>query len=168
VSLLIDGYNLLFASGIFPESSGPPTLERSRTALLDFVAAALTPAERKRATIVFDAAAAPPGLPRDMMHNGMHVHFAPRKGSADDVLEEMIEAEADPRNLTVVSSDHRIQRAARRRRAKYVDSLEWLANIRQAQSSDATRRANESDHPAPLMENPFPPGYGEDLLDDLP
>lgn len=166
MNLLIDGYNLLFASGIFPETAGPPTLERSRAALLDFVALALGPAERKRATIVFDAAAAPPGLPREMMHDGMQVRFSPRQGSADEVLEEMIEAAADPRNLTVVSSDHRIQRAARRRRAKYVDSEAWLASVRQAQASAAARLAEESDPPLPLLENPFPPGYGEDLLDE--
>ena len=40
--LLIDGYNLLFASGVFASPSGPPTLQRTRDALLQFLAAAFT------------------------------------------------------------------------------------------------------------------------------
>ena len=162
MSLLIDGYNLLFASDIFPPDAAQPTLENARQALLQFIAAAFAPAERKRTTIVFDAAAAPPGLPRTLSHEGMTILFSPRKGSADDVLEDLIEAEADPRNLIVVSSDHRIQRAARRRKATYIDSQDWLAALRRQQSEDSAADAPPSDTP---IENPFPPGYGEDLLE---
>ena len=79
MALLIDGYNLLFASDIFPAASEAATLERSRQALLGFLAASLTTVERKRTVIVFDAAHAPPGLPRILSHEGLTIHFAPRK-----------------------------------------------------------------------------------------
>jgi hypothetical protein len=36
-------------------------------------------------------------------------------GSADDVIEELIRADPSPGALTVVSDDHRLQQAARRR-----------------------------------------------------
>src|SRR5512145_1807881 len=104
MALLIDGYNLLHAAGIFP-AGGPPTLERARLALLDFLVERLPVKEVSRTTVVFDAAQAPPGLPHAIEHRGLAVRFARRGRSADDLLEELILAEPDPRNLTVVSSD---------------------------------------------------------------
>ena len=63
MSLLIDGYNLLHASGILGGGLGPGGLERSRLALLNFVAEAVDAKELAHTTVVFDAAGAPPGLP---------------------------------------------------------------------------------------------------------
>jgi hypothetical protein len=51
-------------------------------------------------------------------------------------MEEMIAADHAPRKLTVVSSDHRVQRAAKRRRAIAVDSDVWYEG--------AVRKRNES------------------------
>jgi len=82
------------------------------------------------------------------------------------VLEELIEAEADPRHLTVVSSDHRIQRAARRRKAIFVDSDAWLGELRRRIKATDDAHRNTATAAAPgVFENPFPPGYGEDLLE---
>jgi uncharacterized protein len=151
----------------------------------------------------------------------MTVRFAPRQESADDLIAELIQAASAPRRLVVVSSDHVIQRAARRRRAKAVDSDTWYAELirarreRVALSADAPAQpaipllaedvnywlrqfggesalsafaARESaeppaaeepspdeplddDKPSPSdadpFDNPFPPGYGDDLLHDL-
>ena len=67
-------------------------------------------------TIVFDAKQAPPGLPHQLDHGGITVIFARGYDDADELIEELIASNSTPRRLTVVSSDHRIQRAARRRR----------------------------------------------------
>lgn len=141
MSLLIDGYNLLHATGIFGRGPAPGSLQRSRQALLNFLAASLPPEEVARTVVVFDAAAAPPGLPRTMQHGGMTVRYAERDREADDLIEELIKADSAPRKLTVVSSDHRLQRAARRRRATAVDSDVWYAALRAArqQRSPAER-----------------------------
>lgn len=134
--LLIDGYNFLAASGVF--ASGSPTLAASRRALLDFLAGALSPEDAAATTIVFDAAEAPPGLPRQFTHRGLLVRFADRGQEADEVLEELIRQESAPRRLTVVSSDHRVQRAARRRKARAVDSeLFRLELARRPQQAEA-------------------------------
>jgi len=45
---------------------------------------------------------------------------------ADDAIEELISAEANPRALIVVSSDHRIQHAARRRSCTAWDSVQFI------------------------------------------
>jgi predicted RNA-binding protein with PIN domain len=91
---------------------------------------------RQRTTIVFDARDAPPGLPRSVKKHGLRVRFAPRGSEADDLLEELIRKHSSPRALTVVSSDHRLHRAARRRGATPVDSDKWVADIQLNRTDD--------------------------------
>lgn len=220
MSLLIDGYNLLNAVGIVGRGVGPGGLERSRLALLNFLAESLQPEEVVRTTVVFDAADAPPGLPRVVEHRGLTVRFSAGYEDADALIEELIRAESAPKRLTVVSSDHRLHRAARRRKARAVDSDVWYGQVvlgRQARR--ASSRVASAKPPAPLLEedvarwlrrfggesdlqrfveeqeagqrprergpvpdetapdkppdqeaepfdSPFPPGYGEDLLEE--
>jgi uncharacterized protein len=213
--LLIDGYNLVHVAGILGRGVGPGSLQRSRLALLNFLAESLDPGELPHTTVVFDSHDAPWGLPRQVEHRGITVRFATQYEEADDLIEELIRADSAPRRLVVVSSDHRLQRAARRRRAKAVDSDVWYAELvrarrqRQEASSDApvrpapavplleedvnywlrqfggesaltellTRESRETGPARPTsdkpperevgpIENPFPPGYGEDLLED--
>ena len=132
MALLIDGYNLLNVTGIFAEAGPGTELHRTRLAFLNFLASSLTAHERKQTTIVFDAAGAPPGLPRTITHDGMTVHFAQRHSDADEMIEELLENLSAPRSLVVVSSDHRVQRAARQRGATFVDSEQWYSEIRTA------------------------------------
>jgi predicted RNA-binding protein with PIN domain len=127
VPLLIDGYNLLHVTGLFGRGVRG-SLEASRTALLNFLVAALEPRERTGTTIIFDASDAPPGLPDRYSHHGVAVRFAREYDSADEMLEELIAAHHSPKRLTVVSSDHRVQRAATKRRATAVDSHRWYAD----------------------------------------
>jgi len=162
--LLIDGYNLLHVSGVFPSPVGPPTLERTRKALLDRLVQSLPPKLLPHAVIVFDAAQAPPGLPHEAIHEGLDIRFARRGTSADALLEELIAAEPDPRNLLVVSSDHRVQRAARQRGARYMDSQAWWSELHQSQASSP--RTDDPEKESLQLENPFPPGYASDLDDD--
>jgi predicted RNA-binding protein with PIN domain len=128
MSLLIDGYNLLHATAIFG-AGGNASFRASREALLDFLAAAIDATERTRTTIVFDAAEAPPGLPLQHTVEDITVYYARDYESADDLLEELIAAHHAPRQLVVVSSDHRVQRAAKKRRATAIDSHVWYGEI---------------------------------------
>ena len=209
--LLIDGYNLLNATGIVGGGAGPGSFQRSRLALLNFLAASVDPRELPHTTVVFDAHDAPPGLPRVVEHNGITVRFATKYGTADELIEELIRADSAPRRLVVVSSDHAIQRAARRRRAKPVDSDSWYSALVRSRRQREYTLADDAARPAvPLLQedvnywlrqfggesalteflrrdagaapaaspqssreedrpidDPFPPGYGEDLLRDL-
>jgi predicted RNA-binding protein with PIN domain len=159
--ILIDGYNLLHASDVFPPASAPPTLEQSRRALLDFLVERLPAKQLSRTIVTFDAVGAPPGLPREMNHRGLLVLFAPRGGTGDELLEELILAEADPRNLLVVSSDHRVQRAARQRGGKFMDSESWWREITSGDPNHSTDRSF-TEKPEMDVENPFPWGYAAD------
>ena len=118
MSLIIDGYNLMYAAGIIPLGAGPGGLERSRVALLDFIAESVVDSELATTIVVFDAAAAPPGLPGTIRHRGVTVHFSRGYNDADELIEELIQKSNTPRKLTVVSSDHRLQRAARAARPR--------------------------------------------------
>jgi uncharacterized protein len=157
--LLVDGYNLLHVSGLFGPAGAPSTLEQSRKALLDFLAAHLPQQLRGRTTVVFDAAAAPPGLPSHGEHAEIRIRFAPRKQTADDLIADLIGQEADPRHLTVVSSDHAVQRSARQRGAKFVDSEIWFRELRQREIASPSAALHEK--PAGPIGNPFPPGYAD-------
>lgn len=160
MSLLIDGYNLLHASGIFPPDDAPPTLESARLALLKSLAENLPAKQLARTIVAFDAVNAPPGLPREIMDHGVAVRFARRGRTADELLEELIAAEPDPRNLLVVSSDHRVQRAARQCGAKYIDSEVWWREIRNRGLTTGTS-AELNRKPAIKVDNPFPSGYAD-------
>jgi predicted RNA-binding protein with PIN domain len=146
MSLLVDGYNLIHAANIVGRGIGPRGLERARQALLDTLVAALPEAQRSRTVIVFDAAAAPPGLPRQISYHGVKVRFASGYESADELLEELIAADSAPKRLTVVSSDHRVQKAARKRRATAVDSDVWFAELqRQRKARSAAKETPPGD-----------------------
>jgi predicted RNA-binding protein with PIN domain len=144
--LLIDGYNLLHASGVLG-TGGRTALEGAREAMLDWLGSVLTETQRRRTTVVFDARGAPPGLPREGEKHGMRIRFAPRGGEADDVLEDLVREHTTPRSLVVVSSDHRLHRVARRRRATAIDSDRWVAGLR---GRSASRKQRER----PAVEGP--------------
>lgn len=148
MKLLVDGYNLLHASGQFGSPSDPPTLETARRALLDFLAQQLSERERSRAVIAFDGKDAPPGLPAVSTYEKMHIEFSRRKTTADQLIAEKIAAEKDPRQLRVVSSDHAVQRAARQRGVAFVDSEAWLREVREAQVTTQTTQLAEKIEPA--------------------
>jgi uncharacterized protein len=156
MSLIIDGYNLLHMAGILGGGIGPKSLELSRLALLNFLAESLNPREISQTTVVFDAKDAPWGTKNMVEHRGICVRFASRYPDADCLIEELIAQDSSPRRLTVVSSDHRLQRAARRRRAKAVDSDVWYKEVVQKRIA---RRQTDSIVP----ERPPVPLLAEDV-----
>ena len=126
---LVDGYNLLHASGVFGTTRGPRGLESSRIALLDHLADRLGDLTG-RVLVVFDAANAPDGLPGRTVPRGIRVWFAREYPDADSLIEEILDEERSPQSVTVVSNDRRLQLAARRRGAAALSSDAWLAELR--------------------------------------
>ena len=138
MTVIIDGYNLLHASGVFGKERGPRGFEQSRLALLDMLADLLG-TDAGKTLVVFDAARAPDGLPGRLTHRGIRVWFAREYPDADSLIEELVDDDHAPSSLVVVSSDRRLQVAARRRRAEASGCEEWLSALR------ATNRAR-ADH----------------------
>jgi predicted RNA-binding protein with PIN domain len=142
--LLIDGYNLMHAAGIARLHYGPGELERCRTLFLQYLLDCLRPRELARTSVVFDAGDAPPGMTRRTTLGGMQVFFANPGGDADTLIEELIAAHSAPRQIRLVSSDRRLQKAARRRRAAFVDSRVFAGELerRGAVSDEKRKRRN--------------------------
>jgi predicted RNA-binding protein with PIN domain len=151
---LIDGYNLLHATGILGRGRGRGSLARSREALLNVLAQSLPEVDRERTTVVFDARDPPWGVSRKLEHSGMTIYFASRDEDADSMIEELIKTDSAPRKLIVVSSDHRLQRAAKRRRATAIDSDRWFRELLQARQDGVATSAEEAAKP----EGPFSAG----------
>jgi uncharacterized protein len=120
--VIIDGYNLLHAAGYARVRYAPGDLQRAREQLLGGLVMKLPSAERKRCTVVFDAQDAPLTATRAWEHRELTVLFAPPGADADGVIEELVRKHPAPRQLVVVSSDHRVQKAATKRGARAVDS----------------------------------------------
>jgi predicted RNA-binding protein with PIN domain len=148
MTLIIDGYNLLHASGVFGPDRGPRGFEQSRIALLDLLLDLLGD-EAAKTIIVFDAAKAPDGLPGRCTHGPLRVWYAREYPDADSLIEEIVEDDTAPRDLMVVSSDRRLQAAARRRRAMAVGSAEWLAERRERRRSNRRRSDAKPPEPGP-------------------
>ncbi len=151
--LLIDGYNVLFELGwLSPGRAAPGVLELRRRRLLGFLAASLSPQQREKTTVVFDAAEAPADLPRRQEYQGITVLFSATRQEADELLEELIAGEGTPGALEVVSSDRRIQEAARRRGARSSGSRQWmeqLARERFRQQSESPPEPEKPQVPPP-------------------
>jgi predicted RNA-binding protein with PIN domain len=158
MKLIVDGYNLLHASGVFGAGRGAGAFEQSRRALLDMLADLLGD-EAANTVVVFDAARAPDGLPGRSTHRGIRVWFAREYPDADSLIEELVEDATSP-HLVVVSNDRRLQAAARRRRARAVGCDEWLAEARAAR-----RRAREAHDIKPAEPGPEGADYWKRYFD---
>lgn len=174
--LLIDGYNLLFQSQLVGRGQG--WLEKARKRLIVELTKSLTEAERRETTLVFDASGRSDASARvDAFARGdrpavsptvneIEVVYASEHAEADDLLEELIRRAPQPKLLRVVSSDQRIRRCARARRAESLDSEAFLQEMETRQSRTRGSRQSEP--------SGAEPGYGlsadgsADGIDDGP
>lgn len=136
IALLIDGYNVIApvaGPGRGPNRGADPAslrwLQTERQRLLDRLVENLSHIVRTRTCVIFDAKNAPRDLPSRTVHHDMDVWFAVDYPEADDLLEELIRTHHHPKQLTVVSSDHRVQAAAKRRKSKFYDSDPWYDDL---------------------------------------
>jgi predicted RNA-binding protein with PIN domain len=155
VTYLIDGYNLLHALGWASRRMPAGGLEVARRRLLDWLADA-APLKSGSATfrVVFDAQHGPaPSVGQS--HRGVLVQFAYR-ATADDRIEELLDAEPAPGQVTVVSNDARLREAARRAGSRgwaCREFVDWLLEVEQATPGSPRYRPPEKpDGPAPADE----------------
>ena len=188
---IIDGYNLIFQCGLEGRTRNSRTIELARERLVSVLARRLTLPERENTTIVFDARKLPVKETSAVSKQAsMTIVYAIDHDDADSLIEVLIAKDSVPKQLTVVSSDHRLHKAALRRKATPIDSDEWYEQLLTGNSSsDGPADAGFDDKPVPeslkqidwakefaadqsppegkppkSTYNPFPDGYGEDLL----
>ncbi len=120
--ILVDAYNVLHTQGVLPprlagiEVQGLVRLiQRSRFA-------------GRRLTIVCDGTDSGGRSGMDAL-DGASVHYSGPHSEADAVIERLLESASAARTWTVISSDRRVQRAARRARADVLDSRTFLEQL---------------------------------------
>lgn len=127
--LVIDGYNLMHAAGLGRAEYGPGELERNRQRLITRVAGVLDKQIASDALVVFDAHLAVPRASDEdqpLPRSPLAVRFSRDGRDADAEIELILETHSSPRQLLIVSSDHRLHKAAARRRAQCIDSEDFL------------------------------------------
>jgi predicted RNA-binding protein with PIN domain len=153
--LLVDGYNLCHALGLLqakagsPARAGPHELEKARLQLLGRLAAVC--GDKDAVTVVFDAAGALPGSTADDWHQGVHILYAQRR-SADDLIEDLIAHDSDPRRLTVISDDRRLRQAARHRHCEVWGSEQFEAEMARHQRRRIEQARPPQDKPEAVSE----------------
>ncbi len=193
-SHIIDAYNLIFQCGLHPKSLGTgKAMRQAHDRLLQELARRFHESQRNDVVIVFDAKRKP-NESDQVPGRGFRVRFAWQYDDADTMIIDLIRRHSQPKQLTVVSSDHQIQTAASRRGAIAIDSDEWFDSmpqhvagtdepiensqplldkeeqqqwIEQMQrdlESEANTKKKTADDDQPSTFNPFPDGYADDLL----
>ncbi|QDT02540.1 YacP-like NYN domain protein [Rubripirellula lacrimiformis] len=147
--LLIDGYNVL-APTAPPRRPDAHWLHQERMRLVSRLSKHLDAATRARTCVVFDAANPPRDRPHRFIIHEIEIIFAVDYPEADDLLEELIAAHSAPKSLAVVSSDQRVQTAAKRRGSLALDSQEWLDDLLDQHVHLAVQR--EVDEPPPATD----------------
>ena len=158
MTYLIDGYNLLHAVGWATKRMPGRRLEAARRRLLDWLATVAGSKSGATFRVVFDSQQGP-AESSEMSHKGVLVRFAHRR-TADDVIEELLAAEANPRTVTVVSNDTRLHEAARRAGSAALGSREFLDWV------IATERSGPEEMAA-APEKPEGPANADEVTDLL-
>ena len=81
---------------------------------------------RDCAIVAFDGHRPKGRIEQDQLPGCIKILYSGSKSDADSLIEQLIKENTAPKRLVVVSSDRRIIKAARRRRAKSLGSAEYL------------------------------------------
>jgi len=184
MDFIIDGYNLIFQCGLQAKSMTGDALHQSRNRLLHEIATFGGVELTKRVTIVFDAAHRPPLAKTNRYRiKGVLVLYADRFDDADTMIEHLITKSIPidseiwydrliegkfmsktspvklPRPDGLVDVDWHNE--------LMIDAVDVSAIEAELEAElDTDVAANEGEESAGIeISDPFPPGYGEDLLD---
>ncbi len=115
----------MHAGGRLGPKLGREGFRRARRGFLDELSKALGPQLARQTTVVFDASVHPGDFALDSQYRGLSILFALGDENADARIELLIAEDANPKALTVVSSDRRIRQAAVRRRTRLLTAVQY-------------------------------------------
>src|SRR5262249_52966503 len=139
---------LLHATGHLSGPTNALGLQRARLVLLESLRHHFGGSDGG-AVGVFDAPGAPGRVPEQSTYHGARV-LDTRDREADDVVGELIRQHATPAALTVVSDDHRVREAARRRRCRMMSCLDFFEMLSH-RAAQAPPPDNEDAKPEPTL-----------------
>jgi predicted RNA-binding protein with PIN domain len=154
--LIVDTFNVLHVTGVLPPSLAGADVDE----LIELIR--LSRYARQRVLLVCDGAAprsarkhvkhgGSGGLWAELPHGaGVHVVFSGAESSADERIEALLADAPKPGRpgATVVSSDRRVQSAARRAGFASLGSERFLRNLAADHERSATRSAHHAPRPA--------------------
>ncbi|MCA9083608.1 MAG: NYN domain-containing protein [Planctomycetaceae bacterium] len=161
--LLIDGYNLMHAAGLARSRYAPGVLENCRHQLHVLLKKLLAEDVRHRTTIVYDAFQSTSTEQTRQEYHGISIRFAEHRGDADAQIEHLCAKHPSPRQLLIVSSDHRLQRAAQKRKSLWIDSEEFLEQIQSPDRMEICPTPHEDVHRLPHSCE-IPPDIADELI----
>ena len=167
--LIIDGYNLMHAAGLGRSRYGPGDFERSRIRLLKQLTNHLDAGVAADAIIVFDSGQNSSGDPQQESASPLSVRYSQNGLDADSEIEALLSSHSSPRQVLVVSSDHRLHKAAHRRRAQCIDSEKFWSLLVSGRSGWTSARRNDQKAGVAesQLENSSPPVDDETLREFL-
>ena len=119
---IIDGNNLLHTIHKIEEISSFSDIELCRNL------SAFLKTTGQSGEIIFDGAGPRDTNPYDNIEN-LEVSFAGIGHDADSVIEEKISVSTSPKRLIIISSDRRLRKAARTRKAASIKSEDFWINV---------------------------------------
>jgi len=149
VSLLIDGYNVLFAFRGMTGGSWNEPVEKTRETLVALVSQ-YQHLIREKITLIFDGSRKQTQWPVRKVAGRMEILFTDPEETADSDIMARVEQSHHRSRLTVVSSDRAIKAYAQRRRVAtqsagaFVKKL--LGRLERAEASHANREPSEKFH----------------------
>jgi predicted RNA-binding protein with PIN domain len=120
MALIVDCYNILHAE------MPPPLAGLDEAGLCRAIARSVW--RGQPVTVVCDGKVKPGGASESPVDEVVLL-FAGKGKSADDVILDMIGADHSPRKLVIATSDHEIQKAARRRRCKVLSAERFIRTL---------------------------------------
>lgn len=111
----------MHADGLGSRPESRSQAEHNRAEFLRRLLRKLNPDLHSDTVIIFDGTAAE-GLLVSTVNHGIAIRFAGPQSDADTEIEKMLAAHSSPKQVLIVSSDHRLHKAAARRRAMAIDS----------------------------------------------
>ncbi len=144
---IIDGYNLMHAAGLVRGKLIGKQLEGARLRLLKRLAHQMSKEDRAATTVVFDAKTVLVVSSREELIEGIRVLFPEPGHEADELIEEMIAQDPQPRKLRIVSSDRRLHRAARERMAASINSDRFLDELDERRAAPAEGATSTTSRP---------------------
>lgn len=127
--ILIDGYNVIAPVAPPNRVDRRGWLRAERQLLIDRLLVGLDPRLVHETCVVFDSAVAPPGAESHLRIQGLEIRFAVDHDEADDLIEELLAAHPAAKRLSLITSDRRLQAAAKRVGAQAFDAQVWLDSL---------------------------------------
>jgi predicted RNA-binding protein with PIN domain len=124
--LLIDGYNLLHAAGLARRRYGPGEFQRVRSRLQQLLRDSLNSEVLADSVTVFDSNDSGSEANETAVPGECPVRFSTAGRDADAEIEYLLSVHSSPRQVVIVSSDRRLQTAASRKNAGWIDSEDFL------------------------------------------